>query len=42
MKRFLLFLAGILLIAGTLSTPIQVKADGGPRPQCMPGETCKP
>jgi hypothetical protein len=41
-KKILLFLTGVLLLAGALSSPIQVKADGDPRPNCPPGQTCKP
>lgn len=42
MKRLVLFFAGALLLAGALCSPIQVNADGGPMPHCIPGQTCKP
>jgi len=38
----MLVLTGVLLLMGTLSSPIQVRADGDPRPQCPPGHDCKP
>lgn len=41
MKKLLVLLAALLL-AGALSSPIQVKADGDPRPQCPPNQMCKP
>jgi len=41
-KKLLLLLTGALLIAGALSNPITLKADGGPKPQCFPGQMCKP
>ena len=42
MKRLVLLFVGALLLAGALSSPIQVSADGGPMPQCPPEKTCKP
>jgi len=41
-KRFFLLLAGALLLAGTLTNPITLNADGGPKPQCPPQQVCKP
>jgi len=41
-KRLWLFFLGAVLLAGALSSPIQLAADGGPAPQCPPGQTCKP
>jgi hypothetical protein len=42
-KQFLLLLIGGLLLAGALSSPIHLNADGGPGPQCPPNTpACKP
>jgi len=41
-KKLLLILTGVLLLAGALSSPIKAKADGDPDPQCLPHQMCKP
>lgn len=42
MKKLFLLLTGVLLLAGALSAPVHVQADGGSRPQCPPDQICKP
>jgi hypothetical protein len=40
-KRFW-FLATSIVLLGTFSNPIQLKADGNPLPMCPSGKACKP
>jgi len=41
-KKILLTLFDILLLAGALSMPTILKADGDPGPSCPPPRVCKP
>ena len=42
MKKILLLLLNALLLAGALSIPTTLKADGNPGPSCLPNQVCKP
>ena len=42
MKKILLILVNTLLLAGALSMPTILKADGDPGPSCPPNQLCKP
>lgn len=43
MKRLFWILATFILLFGTLSAPVQLKADGTPMPTCPTGKVgCKP
>ncbi|HMH02192.1 MAG TPA: hypothetical protein VK555_12295 [Terriglobales bacterium] len=42
MKKILLILINTLLLAGALSMPTILKADGDPQPSCPPHQLCKP
>jgi len=41
-KKILLILANTLLLAGALSIPTILKADGTPNPSCPTKTICKP
>ena len=41
MKKIWLYLLGAALLAGALTNPPKMLADGGPNPNCL-GMMCKP
>jgi len=41
-KKTWLYLLGTALLLGALATPPNTLADGYPKPNCQPGQQCKP
>jgi hypothetical protein len=41
-KKLFRFLATSIVLLGTFSNPIELKADGNPPPMCPSGKSCKP
>lgn len=41
-RRLLLVLTTAAVLFGMLSTPTNLRADGGPSPTCPSGSVCKP
>jgi hypothetical protein len=41
-KKIWLYLLGAVLLAGALTNPPKMLADGNPQPQCQSGQMCKP